>query len=142
VSGYCTVLDPDGPHGPFEGGACQRCPREPVGTDIIREALERAWTGPTEALASADLERRTSALAALARLEADLPSVTRDWGEETRAKVDAEWRAEAAEARVLQFEESLREIVIRCEEGDQQTNWLPTIANIARAALAGSVAVA
>lgn len=36
-------------------------------------------------------------------------------------------------ARVLR--EALEAIIIRCEEGDKRTDWLPTIASIARHAL-------
>jgi uncharacterized coiled-coil protein SlyX len=37
--------------------------------------------------------------------------------------------------RIEQLEAALRAIIIRCEEGDKKSDWLPTISNIARAAL-------
>jgi hypothetical protein len=46
--------------------------------------------------------------------------------------------AEEAAARLEQLEAALRAIIIRCEEGDKKSDWLPTISNIARAALAQS----
>jgi hypothetical protein len=39
-------------------------------------------------------------------------------------------------SRIEQLEAALRAIIIRCEEGDKKSDWLPTISNIARAALA------
>ncbi len=48
---------------------------------------------------------RASALAM-----ADLERVTRDWGDETKAKVDAEWRAERAESSLEAATEALRKI--------------------------------
>jgi hypothetical protein len=37
--------------------------------------------------------------------------------------------------RIEQLEAALRAVIVRCEEGDKKSDWLPTIANIARAAL-------
>jgi hypothetical protein len=44
--------------------------------------------------------------------------------------------SQAAAARIEQLEAALRDIVISCEDADKNFNWLPTIASIARAALA------
>lgn len=43
--------------------------------------------------------------------------------------------AAASKARIAELEKALKAIVVRCEEGDKQFNWLPTIGNIARRAL-------
>jgi hypothetical protein len=48
---------------------------------------------------------------------------------------EAEGLAYADETRRLR--QALEAIIVRCEEGDQRTNWLPTIADIARRALEG-----
>ena len=45
---------------------------------------------------------------------------------------------ELAAARIEQLEAALRAIIIRCEEGDKKSDWLPTISNIARAAISQS----
>ena len=45
-------------------------------------------------------------------------------------------RADAQVAAGKQLADACRAIVIRCEEGDRRTNWLPTIRDLAAAALA------
>jgi hypothetical protein len=50
-------------------------------------------------------------------------------------RIELMFRLEAALKRIEQLEAALQAIIIRCEEGDKNFNWLPTISNIARAAL-------
>ena len=40
-----------------------------------------------------------------------------------------------ASRRIEQLEAALRAVIVRCEEGDKKSDWLPTISNISRAAL-------
>jgi hypothetical protein len=41
-----------------------------------------------------------------------------------------------ATARIKALEAALQAIMVRCEEGDKKFDWIPTIASIAREALA------